>query len=287
MGRGLGWWFEKESDKGQMYTLYLDETGDWGYPNYAPEYPILCLCGCIVHEKYYAGDLVPTLKALKKEHFGKEEIVLHRYKVQGRKGEFCKLTETRRDTCMFHISQAFATLDIKLIIAALDKADHYKTYGVNKVDQWLPKDIYCMLFTFMVERFLAFLMEGKKSQGRIVAERRGRKEDNKIQLWYSRILEYGTQFYRNWQFQKALPTAVEFREKRDNVIGLQISDWIAQPMAKIIQYPDGSQDKFGEWGLYRDKIWIGKKAPFPGQVGFKTFPNNLGRKLLNMPLKSG
>lgn len=270
-----------------MYTLYLDETGDWGYPNYAPEYPILCLCGCIVHEKYYARDLVSNFREIKKKQFGNQEIVLHRYKIQHRQGYlFCKLNEKRRDVCMLSISKSIAALDIKLLIAALDKADHYKTYGVNKVDQWLPKDIYCMLLTFMVERFLAFLMEGKKSQGRIVAECRGRKEDNKIQLWYSRILEYGTQFYRNWQFQKALPTAVEFREKRDNIIGLQISDWIAQPMAKIIQYPDGSQDKFGEWELYRGKIWIGEKAPGPGQVGFKTFPKNLGRKLLNMPLKS-
>jgi hypothetical protein len=46
------------------------------------------------------------------------------------------------------------------------------------------------------------------------------------------------------------------------------------------------EDKYGEWRLYKSKIWLGKNAPARGQVGFKVFPKNLGRKLLNMPLKS-
>ena len=69
-------------------------------------------------------------------------------------------------------------------------------------------------------------------------------------------------------------------------LGLQISDWIASPMSKMVGYPNGREDKYGEWELYKNKIWIGKDAPGRGQVGFKVFPRNIGRRLLNMPLKS-
>jgi len=269
-----------------MYTLYIDETGDWGYPNYDPDRPILCICGTIVRDEYYPKHLAPSLTKLKKTKFGKD-VVLHRYKVRARKGEFSVLkTESRADACIAQISQLIANLDFTLLLAALDKVVYYRTYGMRKVDNWLPADIYALLFTFIVERFAAFLMERGKATSKIVAERRGRKEDQKLQFWYSSILQNGTQFYRGWQLQKVLPTAVEFKAKRDNVLGLQISDWIATPMSEKVQYPDGSKDKFGEWGLYKDKIWLGMSAPARGQVGFKTFPKNLGRRLLNMPLKS-
>jgi len=270
-----------------MYTLYLDETGDWGYPNYDPYRPVLCLCGSIIHDDYYTRSISPSFKKLKKDKLGKEDVVLHRYKVWQRKGKFSVLkTQSRVDDCIVQFSQFFASLDFTILLAALDKVDHYKTYGMKRVDKWLPKDVYALLFTFIVERFVAFLMERSKATGKIIAERRGTKEDQRLQFWYSTILQNGTQFYRYWQFQKVLPTAVEFRPKRDNILGLQISDWIATPMSKKVECPDGSTDKFGEWALYKDKIWLGVNAPAPGQVGFKTFPKNLGRKLLNMPLKS-
>jgi len=269
-----------------MYTLYLDETGDWGYPNYHPNFPILCLCGCMVCDEYYSSELVPSLTGLKKKKFGKD-LVLHRYKVRARTHEFSILrTEKCLDACITQISQFIADLDLKLLVAALDKKDHYRTYGAKKVDAWLPRDIYSMLFTFVVERFVAFLRELRGATGKIVAESRGRREDQKVQFWYSTILQNGTQFYHDWQFQEVLPTAVEFRPKSANISGLQISDWIAPQMSKMVEYPDGREDKYGEWELYKNKIWIGKNAPARGQVGFKVFPKNLGRRLLNMPLKS-
>ena len=268
-----------------MYTLYLDETGDWGYPNYHPKYPILCLCGSIFHDEYYSKQITLSLLTLKEKRFG-NDVVLHRHKVKARMNEFSGLkTQQRADEFMAELSQHIANLDFKILLSALNKADYYRTYGLKKVDMWLPADIYSMLFIFVVERFLAFLLEHRE-KGKIIAESRGRREDQKVQFWYSPTLEHGTQFYRSWQFQRALPPTIEFRPKSDSIYGLQVSDWIASPMSRKVQYPEGSEDKFGEWELYKGKIWLGENAPARGQVGFKVFPKNLGRKLMNMPLKS-
>ena len=270
-----------------MYTLYLDETGDWGYPNYDPSRPVLCLCGSIFLDEYYNREIVPRLRVIKRSHFHDADIILHRYKVMTRQGKFSVLKDDEHTrSFVAEFSNYIAGLDVQIIVASLDKIKHYQMYGRNRVDNWLPEDVYSLLFTFIVERFVAFLWAQNKGEDKIVVESRGLKEDNNIQYWYSTLLRNGTQFYHNWRFQKVLPTAIEFRRKENNIAGIEISDWIASPMAKTVMYPDGSHDEFGEWELYKKKIWLGQNPFSPGQVGFKTFPDNLGRKLLNTPLKS-
>ncbi len=270
-----------------MYTLYLDEAGDWGYPNYDPDYPVLCLCGSIIRDEYHSKEIIPNLRSFKRSNFHNAELTIHRHRIRARRGNFPVLkNEKITKAIMLQLSELISKFEITLLISALDKIKHSQMYGTDRVSSWLPEDIYSMLFTFMVERFIAFLWERDKAPGKIIAESRGIKEDNAIQYWYSLILKNGTEFYRNWQFQRVLPTFVEFRKKQANIAGLEISDWIASPMAKMVMYPDGSQDEFREWELYKNKIWLGKNPSIPGQVGFKTFPDNLGRKLLNLPLKS-
>jgi hypothetical protein len=270
-----------------MYTLYIDETGDWGYPNYYPDRPILCLSGCIVLDDYHSKYLSPKLNSLKRSKLRTEDVVLHRNAVMGRRSKFSVLnSQERLDEFVNHTAEFVSKLETMLLIAALNKPEHYNLYKLSKVDRWLPTEIYSMLFVFIIERYMFFLWENNKASGKVVAESRGPKEDTEIQLCYSTMLKHGTQFCRNWQFKQVLPTIIEFRQKKDNIAGLQISDWIASPFSKKVEYPDGSADKYGEWELYKGKIWLGKKAPAPGQVGFKTFPSNLGRQLLSMALKS-
>ncbi len=267
-----------------MYTLFLDESGDWGYPNKNILNPILCLCGCIVEDDCYRKEVIPTIKASKRAFFHKDDIVFHRYRIEQRTGDFLGLkTKEQSETLITSFLHTLKELDFKLLIAAINKDDYYKTFGLKQVDPYLPKDLYSVVFTFILERFVIFLNE-TKSHGRLVNESRGKKEDQALQYWYSLILKNGTQFIHDWQFRAVLPTSIEFKSKSEE--GLQICDWIALPMARKIQHPDGSQDKYQEWEIYRTKIWVGNEAPARGQVGFKTFPKNLGRRLLNMPLKS-
>ena len=194
-------------------------------------------------------------------------------------------TQENVDAFSKEFSEYISSLDLTILLSAIDKANYYKTYGLKRVDPYLPADVYSIIFTFAVERFVLFLRENETS-GKIIVESRGKKEDESIQYWYSLMRHNGTQFILNWQFRDVLPNAIEFKKKEENIEGLQLSDWIASPMSKIIEYPDGREDKYGEWELYNSKIWLGKRAPARGQVGFKVFPKNLGRRLLNIPLKS-
>ena len=265
--------------------MYLDESGDWGYPSFDKREPILCLCGCIIEDDYYSQEIIPAIKGLKRKIF-RRDVVLHRYKIRRRREDFSVLkTQKDVDTFMQDFSRYVAGLDIKILISAINKIDYYTTYGSKRVDAYLPEDIYSIIFTFVIERYVLCLRD-YGANGKIIAESRGKKEDQTIQYWYSLILHNGTQYIRDWQFRDVLPNAIEFRKKEDNIEGLQLSDWIASPMSKMIEYPNGSEDKYGEWELYKNKIWLGKSAPDRGQVGFKAFPKNLGRRLLNMPLKS-
>ena len=231
-----------------MYTLYLDESGDWGYPNFDPRRPILCMCGCIIDEDYYSREMATSIKGLKRKTFRKD-VVLHRHKIRTRKEDFSILkSQDNVDSFIRDFSLYVTSLDIKLLISAINKADYYSTYGSKRVDAYLPKDIYSIIFTFATERFVLFLRENE-ANGIIIAESRGKKEDQTIQYWYSLILHNGTQFIRDWQFRDVLPNAIEFRKKEDNIEGLQLSDWIASPMSKMIEYPNGKKTNM-ESGSY-------------------------------------
>ncbi len=152
-----------------MYTLYLDESGDWGYPNYDVNMPILCLCSCILKDNYYSKEVVPSIRSLKRKRFHKN-VVLHRYKIENRMDEFSVLkTQENVDAFIRECSHYIAGLDVKIILSALNKADYFKTYGLKRVDPYLPADIYSVIFTFAIERFVLFLREDK-AQGKIIAE---------------------------------------------------------------------------------------------------------------------
>ena len=114
-----------------MYTLYLDETGDWGYPNFNPLEPVLCICGCIIEDDYYHREIIPLIKGFKRKIFRKD-VVLHRYKIQTRKEDFCILkNQENADAFIREFSQHIAGLDIKILLSAINKADYYNTYGVK------------------------------------------------------------------------------------------------------------------------------------------------------------
>jgi uncharacterized protein with von Willebrand factor type A (vWA) domain len=123
-----------------VYKLYLDESGDWGYPNFDSRRPILCMCGCIIEDDYYSKETIPLIKGLKRKIFHKD-VVFHRYKIRRREGDFSVLkNQENLDAFIREFSYHVASLDIKILLSAINKADYYNTYGIKRVDDYLPEE---------------------------------------------------------------------------------------------------------------------------------------------------
>ncbi|CAN0379355.1 unnamed protein product, partial [Ectocarpus sp. 4 AP-2014] len=128
-----------------------------------------------------------------------------------------------------------------IIAASINKVSFIKKYGR------LENDVYEISLSFILERALFCLDNpGNCDELEIVIERRGKKEDTKLNEHIQKIRDIGTYYVKPKRFQD-YGFKARFSWKNENINGLQLSDLIAYPIARYILNPEGvnlSFDKF-------------------------------------------
>ena len=124
--------------------------------------------------------------------------------------------------------------------------------------------LVCHLLEFALERLLICLEEHKQDSVTIVAEARGKKEDNDLHLKFLEIVISGTDYYSGERFKK-IDFKLVFREKKMNTVGTQIADLVAYPTARFVLDPDNENPAFK---IIRKKFYEGQSRC----RGFKVFP---------------
>lgn len=92
-------------------------------------------------------------------------------------------------------------------------------------------DMYLIALQVMLENFCHFLIQNE-SVGRIRVESIDEIHDQKLRVLFYRLLYTGTLFYSNKTLQDHL-LGIDFRRKDDNEIGLQIADFVPNPLARF------------------------------------------------------
>ena len=89
---------------------------------------------------------------------------------------------------------------------------------------------------------LTNLLQAEKQNGRLchlVAESRGKKEDNQLELEFRRVLDPQQGWGMADRFSFAdMPMSLKFVEKKINSAGLQIADLAAQPIGRHLLKPE-------------------------------------------------
>ncbi len=96
----------------------------------------------------------------------------------------------------------------------------------------------------------------------VVFERRGRVEDNVLELEFRRVIA-GANFHR-----RALPFEIVLADKRCNSAGLQLADLIARPVGRHVidsEQPNRAYD------IIRTKFYRSPNGTISG-YGLKIFP---------------
>lgn len=144
---------------------------------------------------------------------------LHRHDVEARKKSFARISETQTAALKAAVMSEIDRDGRFLFIASCDKFEHRGRHGQKPVDDYLPADLYLMLFTFTVERFTSFL-EQRDARGSLVIESRGRSEDVRLNKRLADMLAEGTQYFEPWQFNDRLSPTPVFRTKQHREGGL-------------------------------------------------------------------
>jgi hypothetical protein len=244
------------------YQFFLDETGDHGLGHIDDNFPLFLLCGCLISEDNLV-ELESAVKKFKIKYFNTTDVILHSREIRRHEGPYQILFDLDLKGRFYEDWNnivSYATFTI--IGSGVNKIRHIKTYGRS------ANDPYAISLSFIMER-LIFCLDSmdKEAKVDIKLEKRGGKEDNLLLAHYNSIIDKGTYYISKNRLQNAI-NGLKIRSKKDNIIGLQLSDLCAYPLARHLLNPKVPYKSFD---VIKEKIYCDRKGNFRG-YGLKLFP---------------
>ena len=214
------------------YIVYVDESGDHGLENIDSNYPVFVLVFCVFTKRDYINVVIPHLMNLKMRFWGHTETVLHEHDIRKPPtgSDFAILFDPAvRQPFMQTINRLIESLPFTIIASVIDKNRLREQYTI-------PANPYQISLSFGLERVFRHLSEVRQEQQNtaLVVEKRGRKEDEQLELAFRRICD-GSNY-----LNKPMPFDLVMLDKRANSAGLQIADLIARPIGLRILRPHQS-----------------------------------------------
>jgi len=209
------------------YIAFIDECGTPSLDKIDEEFPVFLMSTVIVTRDNYAELIIPALSRLKLKFWPHEGVNLHSRDIRKASGDFmCMQVKETRDSMIAEITK-FMSHDYTLFITCISKKRHLEKYGVRAINP------YELALKLTFERVLHFMEGNGEDALPIIAEARGPKEDNKLAAAFVKLTSEGTEYHTAEAFGKRRLT-LTFRNKSDNIAGLQIADLAAYPYARKI-----------------------------------------------------
>ena len=147
-----------------------------------------------------------------------------------------------------------------IVASAILKEKYIKLYGR------ISDDVYEISLSFIIERAIFYLdtLQQESLSLDVIIEKRGQKEDNKLQEHFQKLLSRGTGYIKPERLVKYNLT-IQFKSKKENINGLQLADLIAYPTARYVLEPDRVNPSFE---VFKEKFY-GKDGK---RYGLKIFP---------------
>lgn len=215
-------------NRGRRYRLYIDESGDHTFNLVASDpHRYLGLLGIWFDLDEPYKSFAEGLSRLKAEIFGwhpdDPPVCFHRKDMVGRKGRFGRLREPE-------LNERLEAGLVKLVREArfcmtcvvIDKASCRTNYR----ELFHP---YHHCIAGLLERYAEWLaLNG--TEGDVMAESRGRNEDQELSQAFQIILREGTRVYSAHRFQQVLTSGeIKLKKKEHAIPGLELADLLAYP----------------------------------------------------------
>jgi hypothetical protein len=241
-----------------QYIAFLDESGDHSLSKLDPDFPLFLLALVIIKRSDYVRTVVPSLTDLKLRYWNHEGINLHSRDIRKARGPFALLLDPDvRSDFLMRISDFVSNMPFDLFVTAIRKDQHFLQSGSR------AQNPYELALEFTLERVSHFLRAHGDNELPIVAEARGRKEDESLERAFYRIMTTGGRQSLGTDFRQ-LECPLVFRSKPDNIAGIQLADLCAHPCARHILKPTQPNKAYD---IAAQHIYTGE-----GCRGWKLFP---------------
>ncbi len=207
----------------------MDESGDHGLTNIDPDFPVFVLCGILISESNYAL-LQEQMNAIKRDFWGEKKVIFHSRDIRKCEKEFQIFFNAELKKAFYErINAVISSNNYTVISSAINKEEYIHRYGK------LNNDVYEIALSFIVERSIFFLddVQERNKELHLQIEKRGKKENKKLDEHFQRLLSRGTGFVESARL-KNYGMTFTFFDKQEDINGLQLSDLIAYPIARYV-----------------------------------------------------
>ena len=250
--------FNTAQSSDSRLIAFFDECGDHSLEKIDPDFPIFVLALVVTERATYRDSILPAFNSFKLKYFNHEGINLHSRDIRRSYGPFALLRNpTIRPQFMDELTELVNGAPFTLFISAIHKQHHFDRYAKYATNP------YDLALEFTMERLLHFLDGMGETTLPIVAEARGKKEDNMLERVFYKIMSQGTDYHPAEQF-KRLNSWLTFQPKTNNIAGTQLADLCAYPCARRILNPAQPNRPYD---VVRPKLYSRG-----GVSGWKVFP---------------
>jgi len=213
------------------FIAFLDECGDHSMEKIDLDFPLFVLCTVILERERYVQDALPSLNQLKLRYWDHEGINLHSRDIRKALGPFSILKNTQtREAFLADLTALMERLPYTLFVVCINKERHGDRYTK-------PDNPYELALKYTFERVLHFLEGVGERHLPVIAESRGKNEDQSLEAAFYRLVTHGTAYIGHARFGR-LSCPLLFENKKKNICGLQLADLCAHPSARRILIPD-------------------------------------------------
>lgn len=230
----------------RVKVMFLDESGDHRLHRISPTYPIFVLGGVIVERSYLRQVVEPTVRALKRRFWGREDVVLHSVDMRNNAGDFAFLTDPERRAEFYDALNAMLMeLDYSVVAVVVRKREYLARHGPGAPDPYLHA------FGALIERFCSELADDPDG-GFVCAERRGATLDRELLEAWSRMREDGAGATPAMHIEDRI-VGLDLRPKRPHLAGMQIADLVITPPGRYVLGSPAKRDQV-RWSVVEPKL---------------------------------
>ena len=220
--------FAKLGPVKKKYYLFLDECGDQNLANFNPVFPIFTLCGVLISDTEYFN-MERQILALKEKYFENNNIILHSRDIRKCEKGFEILFDPNLKKAFYEdIDTIMQNGHYTIVSCSILKEPYIRKYG-------RLGDVYGLSLSYIIER-IVFALDNQGDEMIELcsfAEKRGKKEDALLLNYYNEVLDRGTYFVKSKRIKDYF-RSFEFKDKKENIVGLQLADLVAYPITRHV-----------------------------------------------------
>lgn len=241
------------------FYFFIDESGDHGLQKVNHEFPLFVLCGILV-EQFEYSKIRDSFNSIKNQFWGNANVIFHSRDIRKCEKDFVTLLNSNVKKLFYEeLNQAIIENEYTVVASAINKIDYIKAFGE------FHNNVYELALTAVFNQILTYLFNNKLNPViDVVIEKRGKKEDRKLEEHFKYIQTKGTEAFSALQIANC-KISIRFKDKKENINGLQLADLIAYPIAKYIIDPT---DMNLAYHVLKNKIYM-HEGEF---IGLKIIP---------------